>query len=114
MIRRLSWSSLELASSTFSVLLPDCPLTMTSSTSTPISINLTEDQIDDILFCARTNEHADLLDLLKEILNSHLDGKQSQDQDQEKELMTAIIAVAKTDTGNSAWHYAAANGHTGQ
>lgn len=85
-----------------------------SSTSSPISINLTEDQIDDILFCARTNECSDLLDLVKEILNNHLDGKQTQDQDQEKELMTAIIAVAKTDTGNSAWHYAAANGHTGQ
>lgn len=66
------------------------------------SITLTEDQIDDILFCARTNEHQDLVELLKELGG------------EDKEKIARILDQAKTDTGNTAWHYAAANAHLGE
>jgi hypothetical protein len=64
---------------------------------------LTEDEIEDLLYLARTNELPDLQQLLKELSTKYTVSK-------------AQILARSTDpeTGNSPLHYACANGHIGE
>ncbi|KAB2578170.1 putative ankyrin repeat containing protein yar1 protein [Lasiodiplodia theobromae] len=72
------------------------------ATNNPASLALTEDEVDDLLYLARANETQDLPQYLQELSQSHAGSS------------TADIVVAAVDeaSGNSALHYAAANGHT--
>jgi hypothetical protein len=63
---------------------------------------LTEDEIDDVLYCARTNDVDELKNLIPTLFPKY--GSQP----------TWILSQAVDDiTGNSALHYASANGHLG-
>lgn len=66
-------------------------------------LSLTEDEIDDLLYLARANETQDLPAYLAELSqtrpgSSHAD---------------VLVSAVDAASGNSALHYAAANGHTG-
>ncbi|KAL1632587.1 ankyrin repeat-containing protein [Neofusicoccum ribis] len=63
---------------------------------------LTEDQADDLLYLARANETQDLSQYLQELAQSHA-GSSPAD---------VLVAAVDAHSGNSALHYAAANGHT--
>ena len=65
-----------------------------------MSTKLTEDEIDDILYCARANELDELRDCL-----STLNAKSSPAQ--------VLVEAVDVNTGNNALHYAGANGHLG-
>lgn len=68
------------------------------------TLQLTADEIDDILYLTRTNDTAELLPYL-----SHLA------QQYGAESPCAILeACVDSDTQNTAVHYAAANGSTGK
>ena len=63
---------------------------------------MTEDEVDDILYCARMNEAEELKDFLPTLFPKY--GTQP----------AWILAQATdADTGNTALHYACANGHLG-
>jgi len=61
---------------------------------------LTEDNIDDILYCARANEPTELSSLLSSLCSQH-------SCSQAAILLSAVDSVS----GNTVIHYAAANGH---
>lgn len=64
---------------------------------------LTEDEIDDILYCARANEISELQECISEISTKY-DGL-----DKSKVVAEAVDA----DSGNNALHFAGANGLLG-
>lgn len=70
---------------------------------TPARLTLSEDEIDDVLYLARANETQDLPQYLQELSQSHA-GSLPAD---------ILVAAVDSQSGNSALHYAAANGHTG-
>lgn len=64
--------------------------------------NLTEDEIDDLLYFARTGSQSDYESLLKDLCI------------RENTTILAILQAAKDPySGNGALHMAAANGHSG-
>ncbi|KAF4313752.1 putative ankyrin repeat containing protein yar1 [Botryosphaeria dothidea] len=69
---------------------------------TPARLTLSEDEIDDVLYLARANETQDLPQYLQELSQSHA-GSSPAD---------ILVAAVDSQSGNSALHYAAANGHT--
>ncbi|KAK3080901.1 hypothetical protein LTS18_012093 [Coniosporium uncinatum] len=63
-------------------------------------LSLTEDNIDDILYCARANDPTELSSLLSSLSSQHSCPQ------------TAILLSAiDSESGNTVLHYAAANGH---
>lgn len=64
--------------------------------------NLSEDEIDDILYLARTNERDELAELLKALAAQHSCAQ--------SDILSAAI---DPESGNTALHYAGANGHVG-
>lgn len=66
------------------------------------TIVLDEDTIDDILYCVRTNDPLDLADCLSTAAASHSTSQRS-----------ILLSTLAPETGNTALHYAAANGHDG-
>jgi hypothetical protein len=64
---------------------------------------LTEEEIDDILYCSRAND----LEELKPFISS-LDEKYTT-----ASAASIILAAVDPETGNNAAHYAAGNGHLG-
>jgi hypothetical protein len=66
------------------------------------SLPLTEDEIDDILYCARANELAELRNYIDSVAKRL-----------EVEPSRVVTAAVDPYTGNCALHYAAANGLTG-
>ncbi|KAL1645759.1 ankyrin repeat-containing protein [Diplodia intermedia] len=71
------------------------------ATANPASLDLTEDEVDDLLYLARANETQDLPQYLQHLSQSHA-GSSAAD------ILAAAVDEA---SGNSALHYAAANGH---
>lgn len=62
---------------------------------------LSEDDIDDVLYYARANESQELLNTLENLSGDKL------------RIANILNAAIDSGNGNSALHYAAANGHTG-
>lgn len=69
-------------------------------TATPVT--LTEDQIDDLLYLARTSETTDLRSSIEELANNL-----------SSQSANIIAAVVDQHSGNGLLHMASANGHTG-
>ncbi|KAF1346057.1 hypothetical protein BDV97DRAFT_359650 [Delphinella strobiligena] len=67
------------------------------------NIKLSDDEVDDILYLTRTNETTELLQYL-----SQLSAQKGADS-----AVSILEACADEDSGNTAFHYAAANGSTG-
>jgi ankyrin repeat protein len=66
-------------------------------------VELTEDEIDDLMYFARANELSDLQQFKQELSAKHTS------------TFTALLAFAiDSETGNSPLHYASANGHLGR
>jgi len=65
--------------------------------------NLTEDEIDDVLYLAQTNEHAELDEFLSELVKRY-----------ECSKADVIQAAVDPERGNTTLHVAAANGHIGR
>jgi hypothetical protein len=63
---------------------------------------MTEDEIDDVLYCARANEIEELKSFIPTLFPKY--GTQP---------AWILSQAADADTGNSALHYASANGHLG-
>ena len=63
---------------------------------------LSDDEIDDILYFARTGCLSDLTELLSSLTKTH-----------EKSLDRISLAAIEVDNGNGPLHMACANGHTG-
>jgi uncharacterized protein len=66
-------------------------------------LNLTEDEIEDLLYLVRTNDLPDLQQLLKELSAKYTASKAQ-----------ILTHSADPETGNSPLHYACANGHIGE
>lgn len=70
------------------------------------SIKLNDEQIDDLLYCARAGEVEDLAAYLDELVPSSsedvVNGKQ------------AVLAQVQDGSGNGMFHYVGANGHLGE
>jgi hypothetical protein len=64
--------------------------------------SLTEDELDDFLYFARANELQDLKDFLPGILKS-----------KNCSVLELVKAAVEDESGNTALHYASANGHLG-
>lgn len=64
---------------------------------------LTEEEIDDVLYCARAND----LEELKPFIST-LDTKYASESP-----ASIILAAVDSETGNNAAHYASGNGHQG-
>ncbi|KAF2140379.1 uncharacterized protein K452DRAFT_274124 [Aplosporella prunicola CBS 121167] len=73
--------------------------------TTPATLSLSDDEIDEILYCARANETADLDAYLHELSSSNGSHASASRAD-------LLAAAVDPESGNSALHYAAANGHT--
>lgn len=69
----------------------------------PRNIQLSDDEVDDILYLTRTNDTAELLPYLSQL--SQQKGAES--------AVEILEACVDEDSGNTAIHYAAANGSTG-
>lgn len=67
---------------------------------------LTSDEIDDILYCARAGEVDELTEVMDTIV-ARLGGSAKED-------LSAIVKAATNEAENTALHYAAANGHKGE
>ena len=63
---------------------------------------LSEDEVDELLYCARTND--------MEGLHAALNTVSQRLQIEDREILQAAV---EPDSGNSVLHMAAANGHTG-
>ena len=70
---------------------------------TQTKIRLSEDSIDDVLYFARAGETDDLVETLKELKAQH-EGASEED---------LLLAAVDEESGNTALHMSAANGHTG-
>lgn len=68
------------------------------------SAQLTADEIDDILYLTRTNDTAELLPYLTQLSQHH--GTTT--------AVPILAACVDEYSGNTAFHYAAANGSTGK
>ncbi|CAO1618373.1 unnamed protein product [Parajaminaea phylloscopi] len=66
-------------------------------------VTLTEDAIDDLLYCARAGETTDLAAYLDEVVQSCPDDKLKAKQ--------SVVEQVKDQGGNGMAHYACANGH---
>lgn len=64
--------------------------------------NLTEDEIDDVVYFARVGEDADLVETLKTL------------SEREKVSPAEILLAAKDEGKSTALHMAAGNGHLGK
>lgn len=72
-----------------------------------MSTQLTPEEIDDILYCARAGEVAELTEVIDAVVARLGAGAAGED-------LTSLIAAAKNESENTALHYAAANGHAGE
>lgn len=68
-------------------------------------MSLTEDEIENVLYAARVNEPAELKQYLAEVQQRQGGGQST---------FQILNAAADAESGNTALHYAAANGHTGE
>lgn len=72
---------------------------------------LSEDQIDDLLYCARAGD----LDELRETVDALVPPDQSSDKEQERRRTLAqLLESASNEDGNTPLHYCCANGHLGE
>ena len=75
----------------------------------PTQITLSEEQIDDLLYLARTNEPSELLSELAAIKEVQMTARGVRTSEAD-----ILLAAVDPDTGNNVLHMAAANGHTGK
>ncbi|KAH7054245.1 ankyrin repeat-containing domain protein [Macrophomina phaseolina] len=68
----------------------------------PTTPALSEDELDDLLYLARANETQDLPQYLQQLSQTHAPSSPAD----------VLVAAVDPASGNSALHYAAANGHT--
>ena len=68
----------------------------------PIAPQPSEDEIDDLLYLARTGDTSSLEDLLAEVAKKH-----------HSNIVTLLETIWDADTGNGVFHMAAANGKIG-
>jgi uncharacterized protein len=64
--------------------------------------SLTEEEIDDILYCARTNELEELKPYISSLATKYTESNWS-----------ILLAAIDPETRNDSLHYASANGHLG-
>jgi len=65
-------------------------------------ISLTEEEIDDILYCSRTNEIEELKPYIPSLATKY-----------NTEPASILLAAVDPETGNNCLHYASGNGHLG-
>ncbi|EKG19059.1 hypothetical protein MPH_03749 [Macrophomina phaseolina MS6] len=70
----------------------------------PTTPALSEDELDDLLYLARANETQDLPQYLQQLSQTHAPSSPAD----------VLVAAVDPASGNSALHYAAANGHTAE
>ena len=76
--------------------------------SVPTQTTLSEEQIDDLLYLARTNESSELRSELAAIKEAHMTARGMRTSEAD-----ILLAAVDPETGNNVFHMAAANGHTG-
>ena len=80
-----------------------------STVAPTTQISLSEEQIDDLLYLARTNESSELLSELAVIKEAQMTTEGTLTSE-----VGILLAAVDPETGNNVLHMAAANGHTGK
>lgn len=76
-------------------------------------VQLTEDEVDDLIYFARAGEAADLAETLAGLVSSKAGGDESTESSTTTTPL-AVLAAAVDEGKNTPLHMAAGNGHEGE